>query len=185
MATEWDKMVSGQAYDPRDPELMAARTRARDLLGRYNRSAPADLESRREILAELFGRAGDGLWIEPPFYCDYGTNIAVGTEVFLNFNCVVLDVAPVSIGDFFFAGPGVHIYAAIHDLDPAARRRDLEYGRAVEIGSDVWIGGGALVLPGVRIGSGTTVGAGSVVVDDLPPDVFAAGNPCRVVRRLG
>ncbi len=182
--SEWDKMVSGKPYDPRDAYLTAARTKARELLKRFNESQPADGELRDAILAELFGKAGDNLWIEPPFYCDYGANITVGRNVFFNFNCVILDVAPVSIGDFFFAGPGVHISTATHDLDHGSRRGDLEYGRAVQIGSDVWIGGAALILPGVSIGARTVVGAGRVVVHDLPSDVFAAGNPCRVIRRL-
>jgi maltose O-acetyltransferase len=182
--SEWDKMVAGEAYDPRDAYLTAARTRARELLKKLNESEPSDQGLRAAILSELFGQTGGDLWIEPPFYCDYGTNISCGRAVFFNFNCVVLDVAPVTIGDFFFAGPGVHIYTATHDVDAQARRRDLEYGRSVEIGSDVWIGGGALILPGVRIGARTVVGAGSVVTRDLPGDVFAAGNPCRVVRRL-
>jgi maltose O-acetyltransferase len=131
------------------------------------------------------GQDGGGGGVRPQGrLADGRPNVAVGTRVFFNFNCVVLDVAPVMIGDSFFAGPGVHIHAAAHDLDYEARRGDLEYGRAVEIGSDVWIGGGALILPGVRIGSRVVIGAGSVVAKDLPPDVFAAGNPCRVVRRL-
>jgi len=182
---EWDKMVAGQPYYAGDPYLAAARTRARELLKSFNDSPPADAEVRAALLAELFGKVGVNLWIEPPFYCDYGTNITVGRDVFFNFNCVVLDVAPVTIGDLVLAGPGVHIYTATHELDHRTRRTGLEFGRAVNIGSDVWIGGGALILPGVNIGDRTVVGAGSVVTRDLPADVFAAGNPCRIIRRLG
>lgn len=184
MATEWDKMVAGQHYDPRDAFLAKERTRARLLLKRLNESPPTDQTERDAILAELFGRAGERLWIEPPFYCDYGRNISTGHDVFFNFDCVVLDVAPVTIGDHVMFGPGAHIYTATHDLEAEIRRRDLEYGKPVSIGSDVWIGGAVLILPGVRIGARTVIGAGSVVAHDVPEDVFAAGNPCRVLRPL-
>jgi maltose O-acetyltransferase len=184
MRTEWDKMVAGQPYDPRDAALMVARARARELLREYNDSSESERRRREAILAELFGRVGEELWIEPPFYCDYGTNISVGRNVFFNFDCVVLDVAPVLIGDYVFVGPAAQIYTAAHYLDAERRRRDLEFARPIEIGSDVWIGGGAIILPGVRIGERSVVGAGSVVIGDLPSDVFAAGNPCRVLRSL-
>ncbi|HEX5970838.1 MAG TPA: sugar O-acetyltransferase [Gemmatimonadaceae bacterium] len=121
--------------------------------------------------------------MQPPFYCDYGTNIELGERVFFNFNCVVLDVCRVRIGSFSLFGPAVQIYTAMHPLDAMQRRRE-EYGKPVEIGSDVWVGGGAIILPGVRIGSRTVIGAGSVVTRDLPDHVFAAGNPCRVTRQL-
>lgn len=182
--SEWDKMVAGEAYDPRDQYLTEARTRARMLLQQFNDSSPADLTLRDELLGRLVGAAGERLWIEPPFYCDYGTNMRVGHDVFFNFDCVVLDVAPVTIGDWAFIGPGVHIYTAAHYMEAQARRRDLEFGRSVQIGDDVWIGGGVLILPGVRVGSRTVIGAGAVVTRDLPHDVFAAGNPCRVIKRF-
>ena len=184
MATEWEKMVSGEPYDPRDEFLTQERTRARVLLGRFNGSSPTDLEGRDALLRKLFGSAGEQLWVEPPFYCDYGRNISMGRNVFFNFDCVVLDVAPVAIGDFTMFGPAVQIYTATHDLDADIRRRDLEFGKPVTIGSDVWVGGAAVILPGVNIGARTVVGAGSVVVGDLPEDVFAAGNPCRVIHNL-
>jgi maltose O-acetyltransferase len=121
--------------------------------------------------------------MQPPFYCDYGANIELGERVFFNFNCVVLDVCPVRIGDYTLFGPAVQIYTAMHPLNAALRRRQ-EYGKAIEIGSDVWVGGGALILPGVRIGSGTVIGAGSIATRDIPDGVFAAGNPCRVIREI-
>ena len=129
----------------------------------------------------LFGSVGDEVWLQPPFYCDYGTNITLGTRVFFNFNCVVLDVCRVTIGSYTMFGPAVQIYTATHPLE-AGLRRSQEYGRPIVIGDDVWVGGGAIICPGVSIGSRTVIGAGSVVTRDLPDDVIAAGNPCRVIR---
>ena len=183
MATEWEKMVAGELYDPLDPKLVAGRERARDLCQALNATREADTAARRRILVELFARGGDTVWMQPPFFCDYGGNIALGERVFFNFNCVVLDVCPVRIGSFTLFGPAVQIYTPMHPLDAALRRRH-EYGKPVEIGEDVWVGGGAIILPGVRIGARTVIGAGSVVTRDIPDDVFAAGNPCRVIRAL-
>ena len=184
MNSELDKMLAGQLYDPNDRELVVARQRARDLCQALNASPEADQEPRRRILVELFGAGGDTVWMQPPFFCDYGSNIALGERVFFNFNCVVLDVCRVTIGSFTLFGPAVQIYTAMHPLD-AALRRQQEYGKPVEIGSDVWVGGGAIILPGVRIGSRAVIGAGSVVTRDVPDAVFAAGNPCRVIRDIG
>jgi maltose O-acetyltransferase len=183
MTTEREKMLVGELYDPLDPELVAARGRARDLCQALNATPEAAHEARRRILCDLFGRGGDTVWMQPPFFCDYGSNIELGERVFFNFNCVVLDVCPVRIGSFTQFGPAVQIYTATHPLD-AARRRLEEYGKAIEIGADVWVGGGAIILPGVRIGSRAVIGAGSVVTRDVPDDVLAAGNPCRVVRGI-
>ena len=176
-------MLAGELYDPLDPELVAARARVRDLCWALNASQEAEQELRRRILAQLFGTGGDSVWMQPPFFCDYGSNIELGERVFFNFNCVVLDVCPVRIGSFTIIGPAVQLYTATHPLDPALRRRE-ESGRPLEIGSDVWIGGGAIILPGVRIGSRAVIGAGSVVTRDIPEGVLAVGNPCRVVRSL-
>lgn len=184
MKTEHQKMVEGSLYHPLDPELTAARTRARDLCQALNGSREADQDERRRILSELFATGGDSVIMQPPFFCDYGANIELGERVFFNFNCVVLDVCPVRIGSHTLFGPAVQIYTPLHPLD-AKERRLAEFGKTVEIGSDVWVGGGAIILPGVRIGSRTVIGAGSVVTRDVPDDVFAAGNPCRVVRGLG
>jgi len=181
--TERDKMLSGELYDPLDPDLVARRVRARDLCQALNASAEADTEQRRQVLVSLFGSGGESVWMQPPFYCDYGENIHLGERVFFNFNCVVLDVCPVRIGSFTLFGPAVQIYTTMHPLDALQRRRE-EYGKPVVIGADVWVGGGAIILPGVRIGSRTVIGAGSVVTRDIPHDVFAAGNPCRVIRKL-
>jgi maltose O-acetyltransferase len=181
---ERQKMLGGEAYDPLDPELVAARERARDLCHELNATREGEQEARRGILRELFGRGGDTVWIEVPFFCDYGAHIELGTRVFFNFNCVVLDVCPVRIGDFTLFGPSVQIYTAMHPLN-AALRREQEFGKPVEIGSDVWVGGGAIICPGVRIGARAVIGAGSVVTRDIPEGVFAAGNPCRVIREIG
>jgi len=183
MPTELQKMLAGEMYDPLDPELVAARVRARDLCQELNATRESDDAERRRILRTLFGAGGETVWMQPPFYCDYGSNIALGERVFFNFNCVVLDVCPVRIGDFTQFGPSVQIYTPLHPFDAARRRRE-EFGKPIEIGSDVWVGGGALILAGVRIGSRTVIGAGSVVTRDIPDAVFAAGNPCRVIRAI-
>jgi len=181
--TEREKMLAGELYDPLDPELVAARERARDLCQDLNATRESQPHERRRLLAALFGAGGESVWMQPPFFCDYGTNIELGERVFFNFNCIVLDVCRVRIGHFTLIGPAVQIYTATHPLD-AAQRRLAEFGKPVEIGSDVWIGGGAIILPGVRIGSRAVIGAGSVVTRDVPDQVFAAGNPCRVLRAL-
>ncbi len=183
MKTERQKMLDGELYDPLDPELVAARARARDLCQALNATREAEQQERRSILTNLFGAGGDTVWMQPPFYCDYGENIRLGERVFFNFNCVVLDVCPVQIGSFTLFGPAVQIYAATHPLDPALRRKQ-ELGKPIQIGSDVWVGGGAIILPGVKIGSRAVIGAGSVVTRDVPEAAFAAGNPCRVIREI-
>ena len=183
MSSEREKMLAGEPYDPMDAELVAARERARDLCHALNATRDAEEETRRRILRDLFGAGGDTVWMQPPFYCDYGANIELGERVFFNFNCVVLDVCPVRIGSFSLFGPAVQIYTPMHPFDAELRRRE-EYGKPVEIGSDVWVGGGAIILPGVRVGSRAVVGAGSVVTRDVPDGVFAAGNPCRVIREI-
>ena len=176
-------MLSGELYDPMDPDLVAARIRARDLCQSLNATPEREPDTRRRILVALFGRGGDTVWMQPPFHCDYGTNIELGERVFFNFNCVVLDVCAVIIGDCTLFGPNAQSYTATQPFD-AAQRRKVEYGKPVEIGSDVWVGGGALIMPGVKIGSRAVIGAGSVVTRDVPADVFAAGNPCRVIRAI-
>ena len=181
MPTERDKMLAGELYDPMDPELVAARERARDLCLDLNATRESEKDERRRILLALFGTGGDSVWMQPPFYCDYGSNIHLGTRVFFNFNCVVLDVCEVRIGDYTLFGPGVQILTPMHPFD-AALRREREYAKPIEIGADVWVGGGALILAGVRIGQGSVIGAGAVVTRDIPENVFAAGNPCRVIK---
>ncbi|HKP62659.1 MAG TPA: sugar O-acetyltransferase [Polyangiales bacterium] len=183
MKTEREKMLAGELYNALDPELVEARAHARDLCQALNASREAEQAERRRILCELFGVGGDSVWMQPPFYCDYGTNIELGERVFFNFNCVVLDVCKVSIGNFTLFGPAVQIYTPMHPFNAELRRRE-EFGKPIEIGEDVWVGGGAIILPGVRIGAKAVIGAGSVVTRDIPEAVFAAGNPCRVVREI-
>ncbi len=183
MRSEREKMLAGEPYDPFDAELAAARRRARDLCRALNDTHDADEHERRRILEDLFAQGGAQVWMQPPFYCDYGTNIYLGQRVFFNFNCVILDVCEVRIGDFTLFGPSVQIYTATHPLDAAARRTE-EMGRPITLGSDVWVGGGAIICPGVTIGSRSVIGAGSVVTRDVPEGVVAAGNPCKVIRRI-
>jgi maltose O-acetyltransferase len=181
--TEREKMLAGELYDPMDAELVAGREHARDLCQALNATREGEADERRRILRALFGAGGDTVWMQPPFYCDYGSNIHLGERVFFNFNCVVLDVCPVRIGDFTLFGPAVQIYTPMHPFNAELRRRQ-EFGKPVEIGSDVWVGGGAIILPGVTIGPRAVIGAGSVVTRDIPKGVFAAGNPCRVIREI-
>src|SRR5947199_5447542 len=181
--SEKEKMLAGQLYDPLDAELVRARERARDLCQDLNATREADQAARRRILTELFGAGGESVWMQPPFFCDYGSNIVLGERVFFNFNCVVLDVCRVMIGDYTLFGPAVQIYTATHPLN-AALRRHQEFAKPISIGSDVWVGGGAILCPGVKVGSRSIIGAGSVVTRDIPEGVFAAGNPCRVIREI-
>jgi maltose O-acetyltransferase len=183
MKTERQKMLAGELYDPMDHELVATRERARDLCQTLNATREAEHHERRRIVKDLFGEGGDTVWMQPPFFCDYGSNIELGERVFFNFNCIVLDVCRVRIGSFSLFGPAVQIYTPMHPFNAELRRRQ-EFGKPVEIGSDVWVGGGAIILPGVRIGSRAVIGAGSMVTRDVPDDVFAAGNPCRVIREI-
>jgi maltose O-acetyltransferase len=192
MSMERDKMLAGERYDPLDPELVAARSRARDLCHEFNATRETDQVERRRILRELLGASSEDVWIQPPFFCDYGSNICLGQRCYFNFNCIILDVCQVRIGDFALFGPAVQIYTAMHPMDYKLRRPPpgdsskvaLEFGKPVEIGSDVWVGGASVVCPGVTIGDRTVIGAGSVVTRNIPPNVFAAGSPCRVIREF-
>jgi maltose O-acetyltransferase len=183
MQSERDKMLAGELYDPMDLELVAARNRARDLCQALNETREAQQEERRRIVRELFATGGDTVWMQPPFFCDYGSNIHLGERVFFNFNCIVLDVCRVTIGDYTLFGPAVQVYSATHPMNAELRRKQ-EMCKPIEIGSDVWVGGGAIICPGVRIGSRSVIGAGSVVTRDIPEGVFAAGNPCRIIREI-
>ncbi|MGM0946074.1 MAG: sugar O-acetyltransferase [Bacteroidota bacterium] len=182
--TEKEKMLAGQLYQASDPELLEERLRARKLLHKLNHSDPEDISFRKKILNELFGKVGANFWVEPPFFCDYGSNISVGDDVFFNFNCVILDVVSVSFGDRVLVAPNVQFYPATHPLDPKTRGELWEYGKEIQVGSDVWIGGGSIICPGVKIGNRSIIGAGSVVTKDVPEGVIVAGNPARVIREL-
>jgi maltose O-acetyltransferase len=178
--TEKDKMLAGELYDARDPEIQAELAATHRWLARYNAALDMESSDRRELLVERLAAVGDGAVIRPPFHCDYGFNISLGAGVFLNFNCVILDVVGVTIGDRTQIGPAVQILTADHPRDVAVRASGLEFGRPVRIGSNVWIGGGAIILPGVSIGDGALIGAGSVVTRDVPARATAFGNPARV-----
>jgi maltose O-acetyltransferase len=178
--TEKEKMLAGELYDASDPELQADLAATHCWLVRYNATLDDTPAERRALLLERLAAVGDGAMIRPPFHCDYGLNISLGTGVFLNFNCVILDVVAVGIGDGTQIGPAVQILAADHPRDPAVRAAGLEFGRAISIGRNVWIGGGAIILPGVSIGDDALIGAGSVVTRDIPAGATAFGNPARV-----
>ena len=182
--TEREKMLAGQMYDPMDPDLAAEREQARVLFKKINDMPETQKPERDELFYELFGQAGPGLWIEPPFYCDYGSNIKAGDNVFMNFECVILDVCEVKIGSRVMFAPKVQLYTATHPLNAKERSSGRELGKPITIGNDVWLGGGVIVCPGVTIGNGVVVGAGSVVTRDLPDNVFAAGNPARVIKEI-
>lgn len=184
MKTEKEKMLAGELYVPLDKELSEERLKTRLLIQELNNTREDQTEDRKRILEELLPQAGPDLWLQPPFYCDYGSNIILGERVFFNFNCVILDVAPVTIGSRSLFGPNVQIYTATHPLNYKERASGLEYAKPIVIGEDVWIGGSAIINPGVTIGDRSVIGAGSVVTKDIPADVFAAGNPCKVVKDL-
>jgi len=183
MSAEKDKMLAGLLYDASDPQLAGERRRAQALCHQLNATSPDNPTRRAQLLKALLGSSVNAR-IESPFFCDYGYNIEFGDNVYFNVNCVVLDVVRVTIGSNTMFGPGVQVYAATHPMSPVERATGLELGRPVTIGADVWIGGGAIVCPGVGIGKGSVIGAGSVVTRDIPAGVFAAGNPCRVLRTL-
>jgi maltose O-acetyltransferase len=168
-------------YDPFDVGLAAARARAKRLLADYNATTDAETELRSRMLGSLLGGIGDDCWIEPPFFCDYGTNLVVGHRFYANTGCVVLDCARVQIGDRVLLGPGVQLLAATHPIDAEVRAEGLEYAEPITIGDDAWLGGGVIVLPGITIGERAIVGAGSVVTRDVPAGAVVAGNPARAL----
>lgn len=182
--TEKEKMLLGMYYKASDKDLTEARNTARSLAAEYNSTAPSELERREDILKKLFKKCGKNVYIEPPFYCDYGSNIALGDNVYINFDCIILDVCNVSIGNNVFIAPRVSIFAAAHPIDADIRNSLLEFGSPVNIGNSVWIGGNTVINPGVSIGDGSIIGSGSVVTKDIPANVIACGNPCRVIRQI-
>ncbi|WP_115529252.1 MULTISPECIES: sugar O-acetyltransferase [Xanthomonas] len=180
MRTEKQKMLAGELYNDADEALQADQAAAAEWMVRYNAAALQTAEQRHALLRERLADVGAGAVIRAPFHCDYGYNICLGAGVFLNFNCVILDICDVSIGDGTQIGPGVQLYAADHPRDAAGRASGLEFGRPIRIGRNVWIGGGAIVLPGVSIGDDALIGAGAVVTRDVPAGATAVGNPARV-----
>ncbi len=184
MKSEKEKMISGDLYNPADTEVSKDRNKAHLLFHQYNQLPNVNSEEQQEILAELIPTMGNNCCIEPPFFCDYGYNIILGSDIFINYNCTILDCAQVHIGSRTMLGPGVQIYTVTHPVNARERASLLEFAKPIEIGEDVWLGGSVVVLPGVKIGNRAVVGAGSVVTKDIPDDVIAAGNPCRIIRRI-
>lgn len=178
-------MLRGELYRDNDVELVAERRRAQQLCDQFNRSGPEETEHRDAVLRELLGKLGEGSWIMPRFQCDYGYLIEIGSNSFLNYDAILLDCAPISIGDDVSIGPRCQLLTALHPMhDHELRRQRWETAAPIRIGNNVWFGGGVIVCPGVTVGDDTVVGAGSVVTRELPPRVFAAGNPARVIREL-
>ena len=183
--TEKELMISGLSYSAEDMRLLRELNATKEVIHRYNALSPSQEEEKKAILKELLGHIGDDLiCINQPFYCDYGKQISVGKHFFANFNFTVLDEAPVTIGDNCFIGPNVSIYTACHSTDPVERNSRREWAEPVTIGDNVWIGGSVTILPGVTIGNNTTIGAGSVVTKNIPDNVVAVGNPCKVVKQV-
>jgi maltose O-acetyltransferase len=180
----FQQIMSGEWYQANDPELIKFLRRSQQENFEINQMPQSDIDARNRRIAKFFGAAGEDLLVITPMYCDYGCNIKVGKHFFANFNFTVLDEAPVTIGDDCFIGPNVSIYTACHSTDPQERNSRREWAEPVTIGDNVWIGGSVTILPGVSIGNNTTIGAGSVVTKDIPANVVAAGNPCRVIRKL-
>lgn len=184
LMTEYEKMLAGQWYDPLDAELRLLRLKTRENCAKYNATGASHHKQRRLLLATLLGTVGQHVFIEPPFFCDYGKHIHLGEKVFFNFNCVLLDVAAITIGDNVFFGPAVQLYTVNHPLDALARRSGVEQALPITIGNDAWLGGGVIVCPGVTIGERTVVAAGAVVTKDLLADGLYAGNPAKLIKML-
>lgn len=183
MDSEKAKMIAGELYDPMDSELLEDREHAREVTRRFNRTDAPVVEAQ-DRLRDLFGSAGEHLFVEPPFRCDYGYNIHVGDAFYANFDCVVLDVCPVEFGDDCMLGPGVHVYTATHPLDAEERVAGREYGKPVTVGDRVWVGGQAVINPGVSVGDDAVIASGAVVTEDVPDSAVVQGNPATVVKEL-
>ena len=181
---EKEKMIKGEMYFSADEVLVNERNRARRLTRAFNNTTEEELDKRTEILKELLGKTGENIYIEPNFRCDYGYNIYVGENFYANFDCLLLDVCPITIGNNAMLAPGVHIYTATHPLDPTERNSGYEYGKPVNIGDNVWIGGRAVICPGVTIGNNVVVAAGSVVTKNVPDNVVVGGNPAKIIKEI-
>ena len=179
-----ERMLSGLPYKAWLDNLKEERERCREILYELNTLPPKERNKIPEIVKKLLGKVGEGIWLEPPFHCDYGWNIEVGDYFFANFGFTVLDVGKVSIGDNVQIAPNVSIYTAGHPLHPDSRNSGYEYGIPVTIGNNVWLGGNVVILPGVTIGDNAVIGAGSVVTKDIPENMLAAGNPCKIIREI-
>ncbi len=182
--TEKEKMIDGELYLSGDKELMNERENARRLTREYNQTLETEYDKRTEIIKELFGSTGESIYVEPTFRCDYGYNIHVGENFYANFDCIILDVCEVRMGDNCFIAPGVHIYTATHPLNPYERISGAEFGKPVTIGNNVWIGGGSIINPGVKIGDNVVIASGSVVTKDICDNVVVGGNPAKIIKKI-
>lgn len=182
--TEKELMLSGQLYNAGDVELFKERLQAKKLIRLFNSASDEQIDYRLDIIKKLFKKTGNNVYIEPPFRCDYGYNIVVGNNFYANYDCIILDVCDIIIGDNVFFAPRVCLFSASHPVDAVIRNSQLEYGQPITIGNNVWIGGGTIVNPGVKIGDNSIIGSGSVVTKNIPPNVIAAGNPCRILRKI-
>lgn len=182
--SEKEKMLNGEVYNAYDEGLILLRNKARHLTKAYNNTDPEATEERESILKKLFGKIGGKFEIEPPFHCDYGTNIEIGESFYANFNFLILDDGLVKIGDNVLCAPNVSIFTATHLVDPKLRPKNADYTKAVTIGNNVWIGGGAIINPGVSIGDNSVIGSGSVVTKNIPANVVAVGNPCKILKNI-
>ena len=182
--TEKEKMLTGKMYIASGEELTAERLHAKELLSEFNALPPSEQERRNVILKQLLGKTEAQYYIEPPFRCDYGYNITIGKNFYANYNCTILDCAKIEIGDHVLLGPNVSLFTAGHPLEADERIKGLEYAYPITIGNNVWIGGGTIINPGITIGDNSIIGSGSIVTKDIPVNVVAAGNPCRIIRKL-
>lgn len=182
--TEKDRMLAGKLYIGQGEELMKDRKKCKRLLWLYNQTTEEEQEYRRELITELFENIGESFQIETPFHCDYGCHISIGENFYSNYDCIIIDVCDVKIGNNVFFGPRVGLYTAGHPIDAEVRNTMLEFGKPITIGDSVWFGGNVVVTPGVTIGSNVVIGAGSVVTKDIPDNCVAVGNPCRVLRPI-
>ena len=184
--TQKERMEAGLIYDPLDPEIVDDQAQRLELMYEFNASRPSELEKRAQLLHRMLGKMGEGCYIEPPFRANWaGKHLYLGDNVYVNFNLTIVDDADIFVGDRVMIGPNVTIATANHPIAPELRARALQYNRSVTIGQNVWIGAGTIIVPGITIGENTVIGAGSVVTKDIPANVVAAGNPCKVLREIG
>lgn len=182
--TEKERMLAGKLYSAQDKELRHELFKAKKLTRLFNNSIEYDTEYRNNLIKNLFKSIKDNFYIEPPFRCDYGCNITIGKNFFANYDCIILDVCEVNIGDNVLFGPRVNIFTASHPIDANVRNTNLECGKPINIGNNVWIGGNTVINPGVKIGNNVVIGSGSVVTKDIPDNVIAIGNPCKILREI-
>lgn len=184
MRTEKEKMLQEDLYVASDQELREDSRKSRQLTRLFNQTTEEQMEYRGTLIKKMFKETGENIYIEPPFRCDYGTNTTIGNNFYANFDCIFLDVASITIGDNVMFGPRVNLLTPGHPIDAVVRNSGVEFGKEIHIGNNVWMGGNVTVNPGVRIGDNTIIGSGSVVTKDIPDNVIAAGNPCKVIREI-